>query len=224
MLARILRDQDAAGRERRHDGDGRAVPELRRRARRLPHDARPRRVRPRRAPHRHLDRRAGCRASSGWPRSRCSCGSRSRCTRPTDELRSELMPVTRRYPLERLMAACRDYRDAHRPPDLRRVPAARRGERLRRRGARRSAACSARAEGFHVNLIAYNPTAAGYSASPPDPGRPRSPPMLRGSGVGSELPALARRATSRPPAASSPSPAPRPGAARCAARRYGIGR
>ena len=30
---------------------------------------------------------------------------------PTDELRSELMPVTRRYPIERLMAACRDYRE-----------------------------------------------------------------------------------------------------------------
>ncbi len=30
---------------------------------------------------------------------------------PTDELRSELMPVTRRYPIARLMAACRDYRE-----------------------------------------------------------------------------------------------------------------
>src|SRR5438270_723265 len=29
---------------------------------------------------------------------------------PDDELRRELMPVTKRFPLDRLMAACRDYR------------------------------------------------------------------------------------------------------------------
>ena len=47
------------GRERGDDGDGRALPELRRRARGVPDDARPRRVQPRRAPHRDLDRRLG---------------------------------------------------------------------------------------------------------------------------------------------------------------------
>ena len=29
---------------------------------------------------------------------------------PNDELRAELMPVNRRFPLAQLMAACRDYR------------------------------------------------------------------------------------------------------------------
>jgi len=85
---------------------------------------------------------------------------------PNDELRTQLMPVTKRYPLERLMAACRDYR-------------ARTGRRvfveyLLLEGvndSRREAAELARllgGEGFHVNLIAYNPTAAGYRGSAPE--------------------------------------------------------
>jgi 23S rRNA (adenine2503-C2)-methyltransferase len=85
---------------------------------------------------------------------------------PTDELRTSLMPVTRRYPLARLMDACRDYR-------------ARTGRRvfveyLLLAGVNDSyaeATALARllgsGQGFHVNLIAYNPTAAGYAASPP---------------------------------------------------------
>ncbi len=84
---------------------------------------------------------------------------------PTDELRTSLMPVTKRYPLDRLMGACRDYR-------------ARTGRRvfieyLLLDGVNDShAEASALArllgsgDGFHVNLIAYNPTAAGYAASP----------------------------------------------------------
>ena len=85
---------------------------------------------------------------------------------PTDELRTSLRPVTKRYPLGRLMSACRDYR-------------ARTGRRvfveyLLLDGVNDSpaeATALARllgaGEGFHVNLIAYNPTAAGYVASPP---------------------------------------------------------
>jgi 23S rRNA (adenine2503-C2)-methyltransferase len=85
---------------------------------------------------------------------------------PTDALRTSLMPVTKRYPLDRLMGACRDYR-------------ARTGRRvfieyLLLDGVNDSSAeATALArllgsgEGFHVNLIAYNPTAAGYAASPP---------------------------------------------------------
>jgi 23S rRNA (adenine2503-C2)-methyltransferase len=85
---------------------------------------------------------------------------------PTDELRTQLMPVTKRYPLERLMAACRDYRDR----TGRRVFV----EYLLLEGvndSRREAAQLARllgGEGFHVNLIAYNPTAAGYRGSAPE--------------------------------------------------------
>jgi 23S rRNA (adenine2503-C2)-methyltransferase len=85
---------------------------------------------------------------------------------PTDELRTSLMPVTKRYPLARLMAACRDYR----AKTGRRVFI----EYLLLDGVNDShaeAAALARllrsGEGFHVNLIAYNPTAAGYAASPP---------------------------------------------------------
>jgi 23S rRNA (adenine2503-C2)-methyltransferase len=84
---------------------------------------------------------------------------------PTDELRTTLMPVTKRYPLDRLMTACRDYRTR----TGRRVFV----EYLLLDGvndSRREAAQLARllgTDGFHVNLIAYNPTAAGYLGSPP---------------------------------------------------------
>jgi len=84
---------------------------------------------------------------------------------PTDEQREQLMPVTRRYPIERLMAACRDYRE-------------RTGRRIfveyllldgvndSDRDARRLGRLLGRGPAFHVNLIAYNPTASAYSASP----------------------------------------------------------
>ena len=55
---------------------------------------------------------------------------------PNDALRGELMPVTQRFPIARLMAACRDYRAAHPPPHLRRVPDAGRGQRQQRAGRR----------------------------------------------------------------------------------------
>jgi 23S rRNA (adenine2503-C2)-methyltransferase len=85
---------------------------------------------------------------------------------PTDALRSELMPVTRRFPLARLMAACRGYRRA----TGRRIFV----EYLLLDGVNdgdRHAAQLAQLlgrDGFHVNLIAYNPTQAGYRASPPE--------------------------------------------------------
>jgi 23S rRNA (adenine2503-C2)-methyltransferase len=85
---------------------------------------------------------------------------------PTDELRRELMPVTRRFPLDRLLAACRQYRSR----TGRRVFV----EYLLLDGvndsdvhAHQLAGLLGR-EGFHVNLIAYNPTDAGYRASPPE--------------------------------------------------------
>ncbi len=86
---------------------------------------------------------------------------------PDDGLRDQLMPVNRRYPLARLMEACRGYR-----------------ERTRRRifieylllegvnDAPRHADALAdllRAElpgGSHVNLIVYNPTGSAFRASP----------------------------------------------------------
>jgi 23S rRNA (adenine2503-C2)-methyltransferase len=86
---------------------------------------------------------------------------------PTDAKRVELMPVTKRYPLARLMAACRDYRER----TGRRVFV----EYLLLDGVNDSRADAAElarllggGEGFHVNLIAYNPTAAGYRGSPPE--------------------------------------------------------
>ena len=85
---------------------------------------------------------------------------------PNDELRTELMPVTKRYPLVRLMAACRSYRAATR----RRIFV----EYLMLDGVNDADALAAElsellgADGFHVNLIAYNPTGSSYRASPPD--------------------------------------------------------
>ncbi|MGN6379511.1 MAG: 23S rRNA (adenine(2503)-C(2))-methyltransferase RlmN [Gaiellales bacterium] len=83
---------------------------------------------------------------------------------PNDELRRELMPVTRRFPLERLLAACRVYR-------------AQTGRRVfveyllldgvndSDRHAHQLAELLS-GGGYHVNLIAYNPTDAAYRASP----------------------------------------------------------
>lgn len=88
---------------------------------------------------------------------------------PTDELRTQLMPVAKRYPLDVLLAACRRYRTATR----RRIfieyllldhvndgPAeARQLARLLGSGDRGA---------FHVNLIVYNPTSAEYKAASPE--------------------------------------------------------
>ena len=84
---------------------------------------------------------------------------------PNDELRTQLMPVTRRFPLERLMAACRGYRAATR----RRIFV----EYLLLDGVNDSDELAAElaeligSDGFHVNLIAYNPTGSAFRASPP---------------------------------------------------------
>ncbi len=59
---------------------------------------------------------------------------------PTDALRSRLMPVNDRYPLEDVVAECRPPRRAARPEGVRRVRAPRRRERLRRAGRRAGAA------------------------------------------------------------------------------------
>jgi len=84
---------------------------------------------------------------------------------PTDELREQLMPVTRRFPVARLMQACRDYR----------VRTGRRvfveyllldGVNDSDADARRLGRLLGAGPAFHVNLIAYNPTASEYSASP----------------------------------------------------------
>jgi len=83
---------------------------------------------------------------------------------PNDELRTTLMPVTRRFPLARLMAACRGYRETTR----RRIFV----EYLLLDGVNDSDALAGELArllaggGFHVNLIAYNPTGSDYRASP----------------------------------------------------------
>ena len=85
---------------------------------------------------------------------------------PDDELRSKLMPVTKRYPIAELMQACRRYREKHAPARLHRVPAA--GGRQRQLAAGAAARVAARRGGpgaFHVNLIAYNPTGTEYVAA-----------------------------------------------------------
>ncbi len=85
---------------------------------------------------------------------------------PEDELRSKLMPVTKRYPIAALMEACRRYRERTR----RRVfieylllagvndssQQARQLVALLRKGGPGA---------FHVNLIAYNPTGSEYVAA-----------------------------------------------------------
>ena len=84
---------------------------------------------------------------------------------PTDELRERLMPVTRRFPIASVLEACRRYRE-------------RTGRRIfveyllldgvndSDADARRLGRLLGPGPAFHVNLIAYNPTASDYSASP----------------------------------------------------------
>jgi 23S rRNA (adenine2503-C2)-methyltransferase len=85
---------------------------------------------------------------------------------PNDALRTQLMPVTRRFPLARLMAACADYRARTR----RRIFV----EYLLLEGVNDhlpladDLAALLGPEGFHVNLIAYNPTGSPYRASSPE--------------------------------------------------------
>ncbi len=82
---------------------------------------------------------------------------------PNDRLRGELMPVTRRFPLARLLEACRTYRAG----TGRRIFV----EYLLLDGVNDAPELAGQLagllgpEGFHVNLIAYNPTQAGYRAS-----------------------------------------------------------
>ena len=87
---------------------------------------------------------------------------------PDDELRSQLMPVTKRYPIAELMEACRALPRAHPPARLHRVPAARGRQRLER--------------ARHAQLVAL--------LRPRRPGRlPRQPDRLQPD---------RRRSTSRP--------------------------
>ena len=62
-----------------------------------------------------------------------------------DELRDELVPINRRYPLEALYDACEDYLDGQEPSALVRVGAHRRRQRprlgRRRAGRRRPSVC-----------------------------------------------------------------------------------
>jgi 23S rRNA (adenine2503-C2)-methyltransferase len=85
---------------------------------------------------------------------------------PNDELRSQLMPINRRYPIAQVLAAARAYAEH----SGRRVSyeyvmlegvndAPAHAEQL---------AALLRGEPAHVNLIPYNETGAGYRATPPE--------------------------------------------------------
>ena len=73
-------------------------------------------------------------------------------------LRSRLMPVNDRYPLDDVVAECRRYVALRGRQGLRRVRDARGRE--RQPGAGGAARAAARPEAFKVNLIPYNPTGA----------------------------------------------------------------
>lgn len=85
---------------------------------------------------------------------------------PNDELRKSLMPVNKRFPIEKLMQACREYRSKTK----RRIFV----EYLMLQGINdqpehaKELADLLGTDGFHVNLIAYNPTDTDYVASNDD--------------------------------------------------------
>ena len=83
---------------------------------------------------------------------------------PTDELRSQLMPINRRFPLPVLMAACERYvRKTHRKVFFEYVMLA---------GINDDSACASalaelmRGRLYHVNLIPYNSTPDAFVATP----------------------------------------------------------
>ena len=76
---------------------------------------------------------------------------------PTDALRSELMPVNDRYPLDDVLAECRRYVELRgRRVYVEYVMLA--GVNDSRRAGRRSWRASSTGDAFKVNLIPYNPT------------------------------------------------------------------
>ncbi len=97
-----------------------------------------------------------------------------------DELRDELVPINRRYPLDELVAACREHVDRTR----RRLSfewALIDGVNDRDQDAGELAAIS-KSLGAHVNLIPLNPTVAGLNGTAPAAVR-RFASKLRGSGI-----------------------------------------
>ena len=105
---------------------------------------------------------------------RCRSRWRCRCTRADDELRNELVPLNRRYPIAEVLDAAAEFAGAHGPAGHVRVRVHRRRQRPARpgRGARAPARAFPGPGGAHVNLIPLNPT-AGF-AGPRRPPRPRS--------------------------------------------------
>ena len=75
-----------------------------------------------------------------------------------DELRNELVPINKRYPLDELMDACADYLRGEGPTDQLRMGAHRRRQRPRQRCARARRAVPRFRLAAHVNLIPLNPT------------------------------------------------------------------
>ena len=133
VLAAMLRERGRAGVQRGDDGHGRAVPELRRGARR---PAAPSTTRPASAWVRARSRSrrpGGCPASSGWRPSRCRSSWRCRCTLPTTAAHgadARHAPLPAGQADRRLPRLPRGHPAAH----LRRVPDAGRGQRQRRAG------------------------------------------------------------------------------------------
>ena len=101
-----------------------------------------------------------------------------------DALRDELVPINRRYPIDDLIDACRDYLVAAQPPDQLRVGDDRRRQRSRSRTPRELAAlCRRLRPSAHVNLIPLNPT----------PGYPTTRDRRRGACTSSATGWSARR-------------------------------
>jgi 23S rRNA (adenine2503-C2)-methyltransferase len=134
-------------------------------------------------------------------------------------LRSELMPVNDRYPLDKVLAACRAYWEHRR----RRVFV----EYVMLAGVNDSVAQAHQLAEvldpkiYKVNLIPYNPTGSGFEGSSPRAieafrqalerrGVPVTVRLTRGRDIEAACGQLAARATEHPPAPASPGPAARP--------------
>ncbi len=95
--------------QHRADGPGRAAAELRRGDGRGAHSARSRSAWPFRRSTSRFRPAASFPASSGWRRKKCGPKLAISLNASSDEQRDEIMPINRKYPLEKLLDACRNY-------------------------------------------------------------------------------------------------------------------
>ena len=190
--------------QRRDDGHGRAVPQLRQRARGDPDDQLAGRPSGWARARSRSRRPAGSRASTSSSTEPLQVKLALSLHAPDDELRTQADAGHEALPDRRADGGLPPLPRAHAPPRLRRVPAA--GAASTTARSRRASSSTLLRKGgpgaFHVNLIAYNPTGTEYVAAD-DAARAALPRRARAAAASAPPTASRAAAASTPPADSS---------------------